>query len=234
MTTALPEVLVITGTDTHVGKTIVTAALAVALAESGPVAVYKPAQSGVGPDEPGDVDEVARLSGTTMVVEGVRLAEPLAPVTAARRSGIELPSIAAHVRRADELGATYATVLVEGAGGVLVGLDADGNGLIELARGLRRSYAFVIVCRSALGTLNHTALTVDALRSAGHPILGTVFGCWPTEPDLASRCNAEDLPRITNVPVLGRIPEGAGRLEPSEFRRAAPGWFAAPINPVLP
>jgi dethiobiotin synthetase len=225
---------VITGTDTDVGKTVVTAALAVALAHRGPVAVYKPAQSGVSPDEPGDVDEVARLSGTTAVVEGVRLAEPLAPATAARRHGIELPSVAAHARRTDELAATYAAVLVEGAGGVLVWLDGDENGLIELARGITRSYAFVVVCRSGLGTLNHTALTVGAVRSAGHPILGVIFGSWPAEPDLASRCNAEDLPRITNVPLLGRIPDGAGQLDPSEFRRAASGWFTSPITPVSP
>ena len=63
--------------------------------------------------------------------------------------------------------------------------------------------------RPALGTLNHTELTVGALRARGLEPAGLVIGSWPAEPGLAERCNAEDLLRI--APLLAAIPEGAGR-----------------------
>lgn len=82
-------VLVITGTGTEIGKTVVTAAVAAsALAAGRSVAVLKPAQTGVRPDERGDADEVARLAGPVTARELARYPEPLAPATAARRSGL--------------------------------------------------------------------------------------------------------------------------------------------------
>lgn len=260
-------ILIITGTDTEVGKTITTAALAVragvvgvergdeavavvqsaqagvvgveggdqavAVVQSAQagvagrsVAVVKPAQTGVAADELGDLAEVERLTGLTDLHEGIRLRDPLAPTTAARREGIALPSVEAHAKMVDDLARTRDTVLVEGAGGLLVGLDADGNNLADLARHLTTPFAFVVVARAGLGTLSHTGLTVEALRARGLPIEGLVIGSWPAEPDLAEQCNVEDLPATTGVPVIGRIPAGAGQLSREEFTRAAPGWFA--------
>ena len=86
-------------------------------------------------------------------------------------------------------------MLVEGAGGLLVGLDAAGNNLADLAAHLTMPFTFVVVTRSGLGTLNHTGLTVEALRARGLPIDGLVIGSWPAEPELAEECNLEDLPR---------------------------------------
>src|SRR3954464_14701644 len=180
-------ILLITGTDTGVGKTITTAALAVRAV--GSVAVVKPAQTGVAADEPGDLDDIHRLSGLTKLHEGVRLRDPLAPTTAARREGVRLPSVVAHARAIDELANSYHTVLVEGAGGILVGLDAEGNNLADLASHLTTPFGFVVVTRAGLGTLNHTGLTVEALRSRGLPIEGLVIGSLPAEPDLAEECN---------------------------------------------
>ncbi|TCC36892.1 dethiobiotin synthase [Kribbella sindirgiensis] len=213
----------VTGTDTEIGKTIVTAALAVRAGES--VAVVKPAQTGVGPDEPGDLADVVRLTGVTALHEGVRLPEPLAPTTAGRRAGITLPSVEEYAASVDELAREYDTVLVEGAGGLLVGLDADGNNLADLAEHLTSPFRFVVVTRAGLGTLNHTGLTVEALRARELPVEGLVIGSWPAEPDLAERCNLEDLPATTGVPVIGRIPAGAGTWTQETFRAAAPGWF---------
>ena len=220
-------IILITGTDTGVGKTIATAALAVhhALRAGGSVAVVKPAQTGVLADEPGDLAEVHRLTGLTALHEGVRLRDPLAPTSAARREGVPLPSVEDHAKFIDDLAGTHDTVLVEGAGGLLVGLDAGGNNLADLARHLTTPFAFVVVTRSGLGTLNHTGLTVEALRSRGLPIDGLIIGSWPTEPDLAEQCNLEDLPATTGVPVIGRIPADAGRLDRAAFTSAAPGWF---------
>lgn len=219
----MTRILIVTGTDTGVGKTVTTAALAVRAA--GEVAVVKPAQTGVAADEPGDLHDVQRLTGLSNLYEGVRLRDPLAPTTAARREGVALPPVASHARTIDGLTQANETVLVEGAGGVLVGLDAEGNNLADLAQHLTAPFGFVVVARAGLGTLNHAGLTVEALRARGLPIDGLVIGAWPAEPDLAERCNLEDLPAVTGVPVIGRIPAGAGALSQEEFRAAAPGWF---------
>lgn len=214
------RVLVVTGTGTGVGKTVVTAALAV---RSPGCLVVKPVQTGVGPDEPGDADEIRRLAGAD-VVELVRLPDPLAPDTAARVAGVAVPAVAEHAARIRGLAAEHGTVIVEGAGGLLVRLDTEGGTLLDLAASLDASV--VVVATAGLGTLNHTELTVAALRHRGLEPAGVVIGSWPDQPDLAERCNLEDLPRVTGVPLLGRIPAGAGALDPAEFRASVPGWFS--------
>jgi dethiobiotin synthetase len=81
----------------------------------------------------------------------------------------------------------------------------------------------VVVVAAGLGTLNHTELTVNALRDAGVTVRGLVIGAWPAEPGLAERTNLDDLQRI--APLLAVIPDGAGALGRAEFAAAAPGWF---------
>jgi dethiobiotin synthetase len=220
----MSRVVFVTGTDTGVGKTVVTAALAARA--TGSVAVVKPAQTGVTADEPGDLQEVERLTGVTDLHEGIRLLDPLAPATAGRRQGLALPSVSAHAKTIEDLAADRDLVLVEGAGGLLVGLDEDGHNLADLAAVLSVPSSFVIVARAGLGTLNHAGLTVEALRLRDLAIAGLVIGSWPAEPDLAEECNLEDLPATTGVPVIGRIPAGAGELDRETFTRAAPGWFS--------
>ncbi len=223
--------VVVTGTDTGVGKTVVTAALARGYADRGlRVAVVKPTQTGVLPGEAGDVDVVARLSGVPHIVEHVRLPEPLAPDTAARRAGTAMPTVQEHANRIADLDAEVA--VVEGAGGLLVRLDDRGGTIADLALASCRAdvpVTVVVVARAGLGTLNHAALTVEALRRRGLEPAGLVIGCWPADPDLAERCNLDDLPAVTGLPLLGRIPAGAGQLTPDAFASAVPTWI-----PVLP
>jgi dethiobiotin synthase len=222
----MTKILLVTGTDTGVGKTVVTAALAAtALSAERRVAVVKPAQTGVTDDEPGDLDDVGQLTGLTDLFEGVRLRDPLAPTTAGRRQGVALPSVEVQAKAVEQLAAKRDLVLIEGAGGLLVGLDDDGNDLADLAGHLTLPFGFVIVARAGLGTLNHTGLTVEALRTRGLPIAGIVIGAWPAEPELAERCNLEDLPVTTGVPVIGRLPAGAGALSKEAFTAAALTWF---------
>ena len=118
------RVLVVTGTGTGVGKTVATAAVAALAAAAGErVVVVKPAQTGVGPDEPGDLADVRRLAGPVGTLELARFPEPLAPATAARRAGaapLAPSTVVEAVRRIDA-----DLVLVEGAGGLLVRLDDD-------------------------------------------------------------------------------------------------------------
>ena len=119
-------------------------------------------------------------------------------------------------------------MLVEGAGGLLVRLDTDGGTLLDLAAELAAAAStveVVVVTAAGLGTLNHTELTVGALRARGLEPLGLVIGSWPAAPGLAEQCNLEDLPRVTGLPVLAVLPEGAGALTREEFGAQAEGWF---------
>ncbi|MER7407407.1 dethiobiotin synthase [Streptomyces sp. NPDC000070] len=223
------SVLVITGTGTEVGKTVVTAAVAAAaLAAGRSVAVLKAAQTGVRPDEPGDAAEVARLAGAVTTAELARYPEPLAPATAARRAG----RAPVHPHEVAEAAAKLATehdlVLVEGAGGLLVRFDPAGGTLADAARLL--SAPVLVVASAGLGTLNTTELTGRELRSRGLDLAGIVIGSWPAAPDLASRCNLADLPDVAGAPLLGSVPAGSGALSPAAFRAAAPHWLAPRLD----
>ena len=226
------SVLFVTGTDTGVGKTVVTAALAVALRQAGGAPyVIKPAQTGVRPDEPGDLDDVRRLAGDVPGHEGVRLREPLAPDTAARLEGARLPGLAEQ-RDAVVEAARHHDVLVEGAGGVLVHLGEHWDAL-DLAASVAHAgipVGFVVVARAGLGTLNHAALTVWAIQQRQLFVHGLVIGSWPVEPDLAAEQNLLDLPVMTGLSVLGRIPEGAGSLGAAEFAAGVPAWLLLPVD----
>ncbi|WP_328540004.1 dethiobiotin synthase [Streptomyces sp. NBC_00344] len=219
-------VLVITGTGTEIGKTIVTAAVA-ATARGRSVAVLKPAQTGVAPGEHGDADEVARLAGVVTAVELARFPEPLAPATAARRAGMTPVRPRDVAEAAEKLAAEHDLVLIEGAGGLLVRFDDDGGTLADAARLI--GAPVLVVAPAGLGTLNATALTTEALRARGLECAGVVVGSWPAEAGLAARCNLTDLPESAGAPLLGAVPEGAGSMEPADFRRLAPSWLA----PVL-
>lgn len=228
---SLPSVVLVTGTGTEVGKTVVTAALAALVRHRGTsVSVVKPTQTGVGPGEAGDADDVRRLVGDDLPVhELVRLRDPLSPEAAARREGVALPPVAAHARRVAELAAVTSVVLVEGAGGLLVRLDARGGTLADVGTALRYkgvSCGAVLVASAGLGTLNTAALTAEALAARGIPLLGVVVGSWPAEPGLAETENLTDLPRVTGAALWGSVPEGAGRMPRAEFLAAAPGWFS--------
>ena len=219
------SIVVITGTDTGVGKTIATAALACHARLVGlDVAVCKPVQTGTD-DGDDDLAEVARLSGVTALTSGWTYPEPLAPVAAAHRAGLTLPT------RAELLGLVTGTVLpgrltlVEGAGGLLVELGADGVTLRDLAAELDASV--LVVARAGLGTLNHTVLTVEALAGQRIPCAGVVVGSWPSDPGAAETSNRQMLDAI--APVRAVLPAGAGSLDPAAFAELSsqafpPGW----------
>ncbi|MFJ2744576.1 dethiobiotin synthase [Streptomyces sp. NPDC087440] len=222
--------LVITGTNTDIGKTVVTAALAtLARAAGRRVAVFKPAQTGIAPGEPGDAHVAARLAGEGVTaVELARFPEPLAPATSARRAGLPpvTPQAAADAVR--KLEAKYDLVLVEGAGGLLVHLDDEGGTLADVAALL--DAPVLVVAAPALGTLNIVQLTGEALRARGLTTRGVVIGAWPHEPGLAERCNVRELAAMAGAPLLGAVPEGAGGLDPARFAADASGWLARELG----
>ena len=222
-------VLFVTGTSTDVGKTVVTAAIAaLARARDSSVAVVKPAQTGVADDAPGDLAEVSRLSGVTEVHEVVRYPDPLSPAAAARTSGREPLDPVAFYDVALRLAETHELVLVEGAGGLLVRYDEDGTTLADLARGLRAPV--LVVAGPQLGTLNHTALTLEALANRGVELSGIVLGSWRADPGLAERCNLRDLETLAARPLLGALPAGAGALSQASFLSIARAGLAPQLG----
>jgi dethiobiotin synthetase len=182
--------IVVTGTDTGVGKTYVSAALAT------PESAYvKAAQTG----DDDDAAVVHVLSGAE-VHTLARYPEPLAPAVAAARAG--LPAITPREIADFVETLEHEHVLIEGAGGLLVpfgdGTIADVADLLDAP--------LIVVARAGLGTLNHTALTVEAIERRGLACLGIVIGSWPREPDVAALTNLDGLAAI--APLLGRLPEG--------------------------
>ncbi|MER7110684.1 dethiobiotin synthase [Streptomyces sp. NPDC000229] len=223
-------VLVVSGTGTEIGKTVVTAALAsVARAAGRSVAVLKPAQTGVAPGERGDADEVVRLAGDGVTpVELARFPEPLAPDTAARRAGMAPVGPDEVAYAAGKLADEHDLVLVEGAGGLLVRYDEEGGTLADAARLL--GAPVLVVAPAGLGTLNMVTLTAEALRARGLVQAGVVVGSWPDEPGLAERCNVTDLPKVAGAPLLGAVPAGAAALPVDAFRARAAQWLAPALG----
>lgn len=214
------SVLVITGTDTGVGKTIATAALACHARLAGiDVAVCKPVQTGSPQDD--DLADVGRLSGVSRLSGSWRYPEPLAPVAAAGRAGMALPTRGELVESVREVDAQL--TVVEGAGGLLVELGQGGVTLRDMAHDLDASV--LVVVAPGLGTLNHTALTLEALSAHGIPCAGLVIGAWPVEPGTAEAGNREALTAL--APVRAALPSGAGRLSTNEFEAMSEAAFDA-------
>ena len=217
--------LVVTGTGTDVGKTVVTAALAaLAARQGGDVAVVKPAQTGALPGEPGDLDEIRRLTGVTDLHELARFPPALSPEAAARVSRLPAADLGEAANHVAKLSASRRLVLVEGAGGLAVRYDRSGTTVADLAGML--AAPVLVVTTAGLGTLNHTALTLEAIAARGLECAGIVLGAWPREPDLAMRCNLTDLRVLAGRLLSGAMPGGAGRLDPDAFLAAAEAGIA--------
>ncbi|MCW0216558.1 MAG: dethiobiotin synthase [Pseudonocardia sp.] len=226
------RILLVSGTGTDVGKTVVTAAVAaLAVAAGDRVAVLKPAQTGLAEGEPGDLAQVRALVPAVTTRELARYPAPLAPDTAARLAGLPPVTTGEIAQAATRLAGDHDLVLVEGAGALLVRFAGSGT-LADVAAEL--GAAVLVVAAAGLGTLNHTALTTEALAVRELCCTGVVVGSWPRDPDLASRCNLEDLPAVTRVPLLGALPEGSGALAPDRFIPVARRALAPELGGVWP
>jgi dethiobiotin synthetase len=222
-------VLIVTGTGTGVGKTVVTAALACHARQAGlDIAVCKPVQTGTdcGDD---DLAEVARLAGVTELAGLARYPQPLAPAAAAELAGAALPTgeqILALIRDLDRPGRL---TLVEGAGGLLVELAGAGVTLRELA--VELGAAALVAVTAELGTLNHTALTLEALATQGVSCAGLVIGSWPARPGPVETSNRSALAAM--APIRAALPAGAGSMTDFAAMSAAafdPAWVAALVR----
>ena len=204
--------LLVTGTDTGIGKTVIAGAIANWFRRQGNrVAVLKPVGSGCVRRREGLVSEDAEFLAHCAdarhpldVICPVRYAEALAPGVAADRAKepVDWPavdqSVAAMARDSD-------VMIVEGVGGLMVPMD-DSSTFLDVARWLK--LPAVVVARPNLGTINHTLLTVNALRAAGVAVAGVVINRYPAQnADVASETNPRAIERWGKVPVLCVVPD---------------------------
>ncbi|GIF74785.1 dethiobiotin synthase [Asanoa siamensis] len=223
--------VLVTGTDNGVGKTIATAAVAVAAQAAGlRVAVVKPGQTGLPDGRPSDVDMVRALAAPATARLLASYPEPLSPLAAARIAQVEPLELYAVVDAVREEAGKHDVVLVDGAGGLLVpmGLRPSGEPWTVADLAVSLDAPAVVVARAGSGTLNHIALTLEALHRRA-VTAGVVLGAWPAEPELAHWSNLSDL--VDNL--VGVLPDGAGSMEPGVFGRSAPGWLTPTLHGVL-
>lgn len=190
--------IIVTGTDTGIGKTIFAAALTGALGAD----YWKPVQSGL--DEGEDADTVAGLAGVRPLPSAYRLVTPCSPHRAAEIDGVTIADSALTLPPSPK------TLVVEGAGGVLVPVRRD---LLFADLFARWGAPVVLVARTILGTINHSLLSIEALRSRGVPILGIAF-VGEAQPD-----SEATIAEIGGVKRLGRLPH-LDPLDPDSLARA--------------
>lgn len=216
------QALFITGTDTGVGKTIVTAGLAQAILATGArVCVYKPVQTGaVNLEEPDDPMDIQRWLGNPeglTVTAGYVFEPPVAPWVADPTGTIQMARL---VSLFEGLSREHDWVLVEGAGGVRVPLTSEHDTL-DLIEAL--NLPTIVVTRPNLGTLNHTRLTVDALLARKLPCLGVVVSNMPpSSNEMAIQTLPDVFHQYLPVPVLGWVPP----VEPGH-------WIEDPASAVF-
>lgn len=202
--------IVVTGTDTGIGKTVFAAALAAAL----PARYWKPIQAGT--EDGGDRAAAIRLGvpAANVLLEAYRLAEPCSPHRAAELEGMTIdptrldpPHVAGRL-------------VIEGAGGVLVPVTRE---LLFADLFARWGSPVVLVARTALGTINHTLLSIEALRARGVPMLGVAFVGDPVPDSEATICAIGDVRRLGRLPWLPSLEAGAlarafaGAFDPGDF-----------------
>ncbi|WP_229726713.1 dethiobiotin synthase [Sphingomonas alpina] len=186
--TVVHRTIIVTGTDTDVGKTVFAAALTAALGAS----YWKPVQAGL--EEGGDTSTVARLGGLPperILPEAYRLTTPCSPHRAAQIDGVAIDTGRLRVP------AVEGPLIIEGAGGVLVPVTPD---LLFADLFARWQHPVVLVARTGLGTINHSLLSIEALRRRDVPILGIAFIGDPVEDSEAT------IARLGGVRRLGRLP----------------------------
>jgi dethiobiotin synthase len=206
----------VTGTDTDVGKTVASAAVMHRWRPHAAVRYWKPIQTGIeSDDDTATVRVLGACAREELLERGVRLPRPVSPHLAARLAGVRIDTAALLGERERETGDT--AWVVEGAGGVLVPINER-----ELMADLmaRLGLPVLVVARSGLGTINHTLLTVEALRRRSLRVAGVVMVGDPSAENRAA------IERYGAAPVLGEMP----RFNPLDAQALA-AWAGAELDP---
>jgi dethiobiotin synthetase len=199
--------LVVTGTDTGIGKTVLAGAIALATDS----AYWKPIQAGL--DDETDSERVAGL-GVRTLPEAYRLSAPCSPHWAAEMDGLRIEDADLALPSGED------RLVVEGAGGVLVPIR---DNLLFADLFARWGLPVVLAARTALGTINHTLLSIEALRSRGVPIHGVAFIGDPIENTEATIARTGDVKRLGRLPMLSEITRDSllaafgAAFEPDDF-----------------
>ena len=207
--------LFVTGTGTNVGKTVVSAAIMQRLRSVAALRYWKPVQTGIETDDDtASVRYLGRCIEREVLSNGIRLPGPVSPHLAARLSQIQI-RIPDLLQMMDD--APAINWIVEGAGGVLVPLG-ESELMVDLM--LQLQLAVLVVSRAEVGTINHTLLTLEALRARALRIAGVVMV------GVRNSSNREAIERYGNVPVLGELPH-ISTLTPESLEF----WANAELDP---
>jgi len=221
----------VTGTDTEVGKTVVTAGLGLCAKARGlTVGVLKPLATGSAQSAAGDASpdaeylrKILDLEEDESAIAPIVLSAPLSPFTATRLEGRSLDLAPARARFAD-LCDSRDVVLVEGIGGIMVPL---GTSFYVLDIIKEFGLPAVVVARSGLGTINHTLLTVQGLARVGVPVAGIILNRAGSGPlSEAEKSSHEEIARFSHKPVLGIL----DRLDDVASPEAVRGAFEQAID----
>ncbi|MDE4133754.1 dethiobiotin synthase [Phaeobacter sp. QD34_3] len=192
----MSRALVVTGTDTGIGKTVISAALVQALGAS----YWKPVQSGL--EEETDSAFVAGMANCHILPEAYRLQLPASPHLSAEAEGVEIALDAL------DLPQVYGPLVVEGAGGLMVPLNR-GALYVDL---FARWQAPVVLCASTrLGTINHTLLSLEALRARNCPVVGVIFSGDPAPQVEETICQFGKVVHLGRLPVIAPLTPDALR-----------------------
>ncbi len=198
---SLPDRFFVTGTDTNVGKTVVSAMLTLGLQAT----YWKPIQSGLEPiTDTKYVRQVTELDDSHFLSEKFRLTEPLSPHASAAIDGVEI-----HLSDF-QLPAIDRPLIVEGAGGLMVPLN-DRDYIIDLIK--QFGLPVCLVARSSLGTINHTLLSIAQLRRYEIPILGVILNGEKNPSNRAA------IAHYGQVPILGEL-EPLESIDPMTLKQA--------------
>jgi len=221
MAPRLPVTLVV-GTDTAVGKTWITCALAKALKAAGQqVIAVKPFETGVPSGVPEDGELLAQATGQAEPRQAlVRLKSPLAVAVAADQEGVTI-DYEAVLSKVREFARPDVFLLVEGVGGLLAPVTWSDNAL-DMAHSLNAR--MLVVSSDRLGTINHTLLTLRVLKAEKLPILGVVLN-QPAEPDESSPSNAGAISRLANTDSVVRVPHMDDPDLAAEAVKEVAGWL---------
>lgn len=204
---SLPKAIFVSGTDTSVGKTVVTALLSLCLKKSGlNVGVLKPFQTGTESEPLLDIEFVYRTLGEDFNMDEVcpcRLGKPLSPDAAARIEGYDIPLVPILDHCSDFIGRHDITV-VEGAGGLYVPIK-EKYLMTDFASDL--ALPVLLVTRPGLGTINHTMLSVEYIKQKQLQLTGIVVNGFKHPPELSYRSNLETMNDMFSLKILGVVPD---------------------------
>jgi dethiobiotin synthetase len=196
----------VTGTDTGVGKTVVACALITELRARGfSVGAIKPIETGVGPEGPLDAIALRAAADSSRELDVIcpqQFALPAAPNVAAQAEDREVNLASIHAAFTEVAG-DRGLVIAEGAGGLLVPIR-DGYTMADLARDFE--LPLLVVARAALGTINHTLLTLEAAAARKLPVIGVVISHAGGELSAADACNLSALRAELGSRLIGEIP----------------------------